>query len=58
MMGHKICFYEEICIIIPILSLLLLLILSTVTVLNSKERYLIQNTYADSVDPNQMKTAG
>ena len=29
MMGHKICFYEEICIIIPILSLLLLLIWST-----------------------------
>ena len=29
MMGHKICFYEEIWIIIPTLSLLLLLIWST-----------------------------
>ena len=29
MMGHKICFYEEIWLIIPKLSLLLLLICST-----------------------------
>ena len=31
MMGHKVCFYEEICIIIPQLSLLLLLSWSTVS---------------------------
>ena len=37
MMGHKICFYEEVLIIIPKLSLLLLLIWSPGMILSDRQ---------------------
>ena len=44
MMGHKICFYEEILIIIPKLSLLLLLIWSPVFIQLGKAEVLVRGS--------------
>ena len=56
MMGHKICFYEEIWIIIPKLSLLLLLIWSTVRVkLFAYKNFYAKYNKSENIHQNLLK---